>query len=571
MIFALAQINPKSADIAGNAKKIREYISLAKRGGAEIIAFPEMAVTGYCVSDMLENQKFLEANKNAISEIAEFSENMAIIVGYVETDGKDKYNSAAIIQDGEIAGNVRKTLLPSYRYFDEKRYFAPPKEQKPVKISGKNHELSLGVSICEDMWDAGYKEKPVASLAGQGAEMILNINASPFVPGKGIKRRNEIKRHISEKKLPFVYVNTVGAADNGKNIIPFDGQSMAFNRRGELVALGNQFSEDIVFFDYDLEKRDIENMPIREPEYNREQEIYEALVMGLRDYAQKTGFTNAIESVSGGIDSCLGLVVCAEAFGRGNVRAYAMPTIYNSKETRETAEKLCENIGVSLKEIPIDEICQKINSEFSRYNHEIRGSITKENLQARIRGVLMMAESNDSGALLVSNGNKTEMALGYATLYGDMCGGISVIGDLSKQDVYKIARYVNERYGREVIPSAAFSIKPSAELSFGQTDPFDYVAVSPIADSLIERYDASELKKLFSQRKLNEGKFKKYPNGESIYEKYNEPSFGSLVDDTYVRFRKSAFKRTQAPPIIAVSERALGYDLRETLINGWSG
>jgi len=567
--FALAQINPKSGDIRGNTEKIIEWRDYAQKNGADIVAFPEMAVTGYCVSDLLENQNFIEANLSAIERLAESSKDIVSIVGYVDRQENKNYNAAAVIQDGEIVGSVKKTLLPSYRYFDDKRYFESSKEQKPVEIIAADYELSLGISICEDMWDQEYENKPVSNLSKKGAELILNINASPFAPGKGMKRREEIRRHISENRIPFAYLNTVGASDNGKNIIPFDGQSMAFNKKGELVKIGNQFSEDVIFFEYNPKTKDIEGPLAEVPKYHREKELYEALVMGLRDYAKKTEFSSAIESVSGGIDSCLGLVICAEAFGQGKVKAYSLPTQYNSKETKEIAKALCENLGIEFREIPIEVIYQKVSSEFSSSNHEIKKSVTKENLQARIRGLMLMTESNDSGALLVSNGNKTEMALGYATLYGDMCGGISVIGDLSKQDVYKVAKYVNELYGRDVIPNEAFELKPSAELSFGQVDPFDYVAVSPIADSLIERYDPSELKRLFRGHMLNEEKFGKYPGGESIYEKYDEKSFGQLVDETYERFRKSTFKRIQAPPIIAVSERALGYDLRETIINGW--
>jgi NAD+ synthase (glutamine-hydrolysing) len=576
MRFALAQINPTSGDIKRNSKMIARTIEDSARKNIDVVVFPEMALPGYCIADLVENKKFLEANKNALENLAVDSKGIASVIGFIDFNEnnpvREKYNAAAVLKDGEILGIARKSKLPSYRYFDDKRYFCNGKERAPIKVETDNGEVNIGLCICEDMWENGYNINPVDELAEKGAEIILSLNASPFSPGKSKQRMGQIESHVKKTGLPFAYVNTVGAADNGKNIIPFDGQSMVYDSRGNLAALGKQFGEDVLLFDFCPETNNVINQNPAIPEQNREREIYEALVMGIKDYARKTGFKKIIEPVSGGIDSCLGLAICTEALGHENIIAFNLPTDFNTDETRFIAKKLAENFGVDYKIIPIQEIYEKSAETFEANAHRISKNISMENLQSRIRGLMMMLESNDSNALLVSNGNKTEIALGYATLYGDMCGGISVIGDLSKSDVYKTARYVNERHGKAVIPTRAFELKPSAELCHGQVDPFDYIAVSPIVDEFVEkRSDPSELKELFKNHGLDMKKFEKYPDGKNIYEKYDYESFGNLVDDTYEKFRKSVFKRIQAPPIIAVTDRAFGYDLRETLINEWEG
>lgn len=571
MKFALAQMNPTSGDVWGNLEKISEIMHEAGKGDADVIVFPEMSIPGYCIADLMDNHSFLEANMEAVEQLKSQTNDIAAVIGFVETENGKKYNSAAVLNNKELKGIARKALLPSYRYFDDKRYFEPGTEQKPIRVETKNGMALLGISICEDMWDSGYDIKPVMNLAAASADIIININASPFSPVKKDMRSELIKRHVEETGLPFVYLNTVGVADNGKNIIPFDGQSVVYDKDSRIAALGKRFEEDFIYFDFNPATKEIPKKLICNNIHDRERDIHDALVMGLRDYGKKSGFSKAIESVSGGIDSCLGLALCTEAFGPDNVKAYSLPTRYNSDITRKTAMKLCENLGVGFREISIDDIYQHVVNSFEHDNHEIEKNITKENMQSRIRGIFMMAESNDSGALLVSNGNKTELALGYATLYGDMCGGISSIGDLSKSDVYRLSYYVNRKAGKDIIPKEAFEITPTAELATGQTDPFDYIAVSPIVDELVTgRKDSSEIKELFRKKKLDTEIFGKYPDGKTVYEKYDNETFDRLVDNTYERFRKNVFKRIQAPPIIAVSERAFGYDLRETLINGWN-
>lgn len=574
---ALAQINPLTGDLERNLKKIVDEIEYAKTENADLIIFPEMALTGYCISDLMEDNTFLKANKKTLEKIISHTEGITAVVGFVDYDENKingdgrikKFNAAAVTSNGKIAGISHKTLLPNYRYFDDKRYFSPSETREPIEVNLGKRKLKLGISICEDMWDDNYGIKPIKELSDKGADLIININASPFSPNKFNERYDLIKRHIAYTGKPLIYLNTVGSADNGKNIIPFDGQSIFCDKKGNIISLGEQFEEEVIFVNADLD--DIVNgLEVKLSE--KEEQIYNAIVMSLRDYARKTGFRRAIVPTSGGIDSALGLAITAEAFGKENVVAYNLPSIYNTEITKSIAERLAKNLGVEYKIIPIQEIDEKILCVFEENDHTIEKKVTRENLHARIRGMLMMMESNDSGELLISNGNETEIALGYSTLYGDMCGGISIIGDLSKVDVYRISEYVNRRFGREIIPKETFTIRSSAELSEGQYDPFDYYVTAPLVTEFSEkRKGPAEVVELFKQKKLEEDIFIHDREGKTVYDKHNEESFEKLAYETYNLMKRSVYKRVQAPPIIAVSERAFGYDLRETLSNGWRG
>jgi NAD+ synthetase len=359
-------------------------------------------------------------------------------------------------------------------------------------------------------------------------------------------------------------VNTVGIGDNGKNIIPFDGFSTAHDREGNLVANLPMFqsAQDLVDFE------DGKAAPIPVPDFDREGEIFHALAMGVRDYYDKVGiFTGVLEAVSGGIDSALGTAIAYEAVGPEVLTTYNLPSKFNSTETRDAARKLAENFGLEYKIIPIQAMVDQIISDFESHLRPLKHSITEENIQARVRGLVMMAESNDRGALLLTNGNESEIALGYATLYGDMVGGLAVIGDLPKPDVYRVARYVNRKYGVEKIPAEIFEIPASAELKEGQTDPFNYDVVGPIVSDFIERGSSPrDLVERFQQGELTGSK---YP--DSLYQEYDAQSFSRLVYDLYSGVNRSVYKRVQSAPIIVVSERAFGFDLRETIINGWTG
>jgi NAD+ synthase (glutamine-hydrolysing) len=559
--YRMAQMNPVTGDIEGNTDEI--IATLEAEDDADVVVFPEMAVTGYTVGDMVEDDAFIEDNMDALDEIAAYTEDTAVVVGFVDdgryADDDGLYNAAAVLYEGEVKDTVEKSLLPSYRYFDDDRYFDAGDDTTPVDLEIDGEEVSLGVSICEDMWDEAYDRSPVDELAEQGAEVIVNINASPYEVGKREDRLKTIRGHVEEHEVPFLYANTVGAADVGGNVLVFDGQSLAVDADGEVIAAGQQFGEDTVEAVFeDAEALDL-------PDRSREAELFDALAYGLQDYMDKTGFDEIIEPISGGIDSSLGLAVAVEAVGADNVVAYSMPSEVNSATTKDAAEELAGNLGVEYREMPVQGIYEETLETYEDANGQIEDSVSRENVYARTRGMLAMLASNETGGMLVSNGNETELALGYATLYGDMTGGLAILGDLPKPEVYDVARHVNERYDAP-IPEEVFEVPPSAELSEDQEDPFDYDVVAPIVQSFLEdRLSPGDLLERFEDEDLPEA-FE-----EGVLEEYDRERFAETVQDTFERFQGSSFKRVQAPPVIAVSDRAFGRDFREPIINGWEG
>jgi NAD+ synthase (glutamine-hydrolysing) len=578
MRVALAQLNPTSGDIDGNVERVLTALADAIEEKADLLVAPEMVLPGYCIGDLIENADFLAANEQAVLRVAAAARGITAVVGFIDHDPAArnengtirKYNAAAVVRDGRILQRTRKSLLPSYRYFDDKRFFTPAERREPVDVPARHGPRRIGVSICEDMWDDFYDVKPLPELAARGAAILLNLHASPFHPGKRHERDAVIRRHVSALQCPLVYVNTVGASDNGKNVIVFDGESLVYDRRGRLIAMAPPFREELLVVDLGPDAP--EHAEIELPPVDREREMYDALVLGLRDYMRKTGFSQAVIPISGGIDSSLALALAVDALGPASVSAYNLPSMFNTGLTRSIAEGLVGALGVRCGVIPISSIDREVQAVFEQHAHPIVRSLTRENLHARIRGLLMMAESNDSGALLVSCGNETEIALGYATLYGDMCGGISVIGDVSKVDVYRLARHVNVRHGRAIIPEAAFTLRPSAELAADQYDPFDYYVMAPVVSELAERRrSASELIALFDQQALDPGRFLPDPDGLSVYDKHTRDTFRAVVSEAAQRMRRSVYKRLQGPPIISITERAFGFDLRETIISGWEG
>ena len=582
--ISLGQINPKTGDIDGNASKIIRGIELARSDNADLVVFPEMCLTGYCLDEkLLINLQFLRANRDTLMKrIAPACQGIAAVLGFIDFDeqlrGPDnrvvRRNAAAVIQNGRVLQIVRKRLLPAYRYFEDKRYFEPGREVEPVSLPTREGPVSLGVLICEDIWDEGYELKPTAMYAEKGAELLVCINASPFVgsnPGrrdaKRFTRSAGLIKKVRKYGIPIVYVNTVGIGDNGKNIIPYDGFSLAYDRDANLVAALKAFAED----QQSIVLESGRGCAVPEPPFDREAEIYSALVMSVRDYYDKLGiFHEVLEAVSGGIDSALGTAIAYDAMGKDLLRLYNLPSRHNSPKTQALARALAENFQVPYHVVPIQEMVDRVVQDFEKHLHPFHAPVTLENLQSRIRGLIMMAESNDRQALLLTNGNETEIALGYATLYGDMVGGLSVIGDFPKPDVYRLARYVNRKWGRGMIPEEIFTIPASAELKEDQVDPFDYDVVGPMMNDFTEMgWSPDELVAHFRARTLPP---EKYGNGPvPVYDRYSVEEFAALASRLYRTLSQSVYKRLQGAPIIAVSDRAFGFDLRETIINGWTG
>lgn len=569
----VGQLNPVTADIPGNTDRIISAIQEAKQDDVDLIVFPELTITGYCIRDLIEDDRFVESNLTALDRIREVTTDIVAVVGYIERDGEHTYNAAAVLQEQEHIGTARKALLPNYRYFDDERYFAAGDKSTPIAVQIDAESVSLGVSICEDMWDEGYERAPIRELAAAGADILLNLNASPFEPAKRQRRNELIQQHIEATGLPFVYANTVGVGDVEKNIIVFDGDSLIYDDAGDLIAHGQQFSTDTPTA---IVGDSASQGTVELPHSRREQELHDALVFGIRDYADKTGFSKLIEPVSGGIDSAVGLALCAEAVGPENVLAFNLPSVVNSETTKSIAAALTDNLGVEYHTLPIQDIYAAVMDTYESHYETVTTDTARENVYARIRALLMMLVSNDAPAdepaMLVSNGNETEMALGYVTLYGDMASGLSLLGDLSKMDVYRLGRYINERYGRAVIPEETFEIDPSAELKSDQADPFDYETVSPVVDDLLEeRLSPAEIVARFEHRQLDDQRYDTHRNEGTVYERYEADEFEALVYDTYRRLTRSTFKRVQSAPNIAVSKRAFGTDFREPLINEWDG
>ena len=578
---SIAQINPRTGDLRGNRDRIIAAIDRARRDGARIVVLPEMCLTGYCLDEkLLLNRQFLRENRRILTEeIAPACTDVAAVIGFVDfEEGQEgpgrnpvRYNAAAVCHRGIVQQLVYKRLLPSYRYFDDKRYFRPGTEIEPLTLSLPEGSVRIGILICEDLWDEQYNLKPCQIYHEKGVDYLFCTNASPFVgsspgarDGKRFLREELIRRQIGRFGVPIVSVNTVGAGDNGKNVLPFDGSSCAYDRAGRLVASLKGFEEDqaTVVFEGGLAD------PVEPPAFDREAEIFQALAMSVRDYYDKVGvFKGVLEAVSGGIDSALGTAIAYEAMGPDLLTLYNLPSRYNSSRTQDAARQMAANFGLEYRIVPIQQMVDRIIADFEEHLHPIDQPLTIENLQARVRGLIMMAESNDRDALLLTNGNETEIALGYATLYGDMVGGLAVIGDLSKPDVYRVARYVNRKWGRSVIPEDIFDIPASAELSEGQVDPFDYEVVGPLVSSYVELgLSPADMSKRFNKRNLNPAVF-----GESLYSRYTAEEFSSLAASLYRSLNRSVYKRMQAAPIIVVSERSFGFDLRETIINGWEG
>jgi NAD+ synthase (glutamine-hydrolysing) len=556
MRMAMAQIDSTLGDLEGNAERIRGYMREAKGKGVDLVAFPELALTGYPPQDLLHEKGFVRKNREILGEIVTESAGIAAVIGFVDYDpsmkGSDgtevKYNAAAVMGNGRLLGIQSKTLLPTYDVFDEDRYFTPAVTRKAFEMDG----VQLGIEICEDLWDEGYEVKVTEELVEKGARLIVNISASPFYVGKRFAREEMLRRHAMANNVPIFYVNAVGGQDE----LVFDGQSMAIDRTGNLIAMGKQFDEDLVITDVDP---NVGTAPRISPiPYSREREMFDAIVLGIRDYIRKTGFKRAIVGMSGGIDSSLTTCICVEALGRENVIGVSMPSRFSSEHSKNDAQRLADNLGICFVQFGISDVMSSYHNTLGRPLEEIRrrfniggeddDPIANENIQPRIRGSCLMDISNrlkDLKILVVNTGNKTELALGYCTLYGDMVGGIGALGDVSKLEVYRLARYMNKKAGRAIIPENVFEKKPSPELREGQFDPFDFDIVSPLVDEIIEnRRDQQELVEMG------------YPK--------------EAVEDTFRRVRNAEYKRRQATPCIKITPKAFGIGWKMPIVNRYS-
>jgi NAD+ synthase (glutamine-hydrolysing) len=550
----MAQINSTVGDLEGNSKLVLDYVHRAIDAKADLVAFPEMAITGYPPLDLLpprevqppagnrkpELEEFVRLNKQHLLDLTKEVLDIVAVVGFVDYDENHLFNAAALINKGHIVGIVHKTLLPTYDVFDELRYFTPAQMNNPVSIPVKGDAIRIGTSICEDIWDeqVGYGVKVVDKLCQSGADVVVNVNASPFHDGMRKVRLEILRRKIDRLHVPIFYVNSVGGQDE----LVFDGESLAMDANGRLLAIGKQFEEDLVLADVELPGGTGVVGDVQERPHNREAEMFGALVLGVRDYFRKTGFTRALVGLSGGIDSSLVAVIAAEALGKKNVTGVSMPSRFSSEHSKTDAESLASNLGIELVSVPIDPIFSTYEKDLAPQFKGRPSDVAEENLQARIRGNILMALSNKFGHMVLATGNKTELALGYATLYGDMSGGLEVIGDVSKMEVYALARYYNRKAGSSIIPDNCFSKIPSAELRPDQYDPFDYTVVSPLVDEIVEnRLSRNELIK------------KGFPE--------------QVVDDTLNRARNAEYKRRQAAPTIKITKKAFGLGRKMPIVN----
>ncbi len=547
MKIAMAQINPTIADIAGNRDKIISSIKTARAGGADMVIFPEMATIGYPPMDLLESRKLIDDNLALIEEIAGHSRGMAVLCGFVDIDPHNYpllYNAAAFMTDGKITARNYKSLLPTYDVFDERRYFSPGREHTVVEFRGRR----IGITICEDIWndlsldeekaagaDGGerfdytrsYDVNPVRDIVERGADLIVNISASPFTRGKNRYKRAMLSAVARKHALPVVYVNQVGGNDS----LVFDGNSIAVNAAGRVIGRARPFDEDLAVVDLSSGSEVI----ITD---NEIEDIRRALVLGIRDYVRKCGFTSVVIGLSGGIDSALTAALAAQALGPENVTGITMPSVYSSTGSVDDSRILAENLGIRFETVPIGALHDRYRQDLKALFGDRPEDVTEENIQARIRGNILMAVSNKERSLVLSTGNKSELAMGYCTLYGDMSGGLAVISDLPKTLVYELSRHINA--DREIIPADSITKPPSAELRPNQKDQ-DTLPPYEVLDRILELYIED-----------------RHSVGEIVAHGFPE----ELVRKVLHTVNINEYKRRQAAPGIKVTAKAFGVGRR---------
>ncbi len=552
---SLAQINPVVGDLDGNADKLINFINEAKCAGSDIVILPELALCGYPPEDLLFRRSFSEDNLSALQKVLPSTEGICAVIGFAEPAGDGVFNAAALISNGRIEAVYHKIELPNYGVFDEKRYFKSGTEPLAFEVDG----TVVAVTICEDIWIEGGRAE--LGIVKSGADIVLNISASPFHAGK-IRLRNNLVASLAKRAGAFVcYTNLLGGQDE----LVFDGGGIVANPDGNLIASSTRFTENILTVDIPVNENkkkncagipkisrssDCEKRAVIKPaglvvELGETEEIFEALVLGTGDYIRKNKFKKAVLGLSGGIDSALTAAIAVEAIGKDNVIGVTMPSEFTSEGTRSDAVKVADNLGIEIITVPISGIL----SEYLRFLQEPFGpgelGLEKENLQARIRGNILMALSNRFGWLVLTTGNKSEMAVGYCTLYGDMAGGFAVIKDVPKTVVYKLSEYINEKSGREIIPQSTIDRPPTAELRPDQKDE-DSLPPYSVLDPIVHLYVEED---------------------KSPYEIIAEGFDSETVHEVVKMIDWSEYKRRQAPPGVKITPKSFGRDRRLPITN----
>jgi len=572
--LGLAQINTTVGDITGNTEKILESLERASKSGVDVIVFPELSITGYPAEDLLFKMHFIEDNIDALNEIAKHvPKSMIAVVGFVDLDG-DLYNAAAVINDGKVVAKYHKNYLPNYGVFDEMRYFQKGSKSLVVKFDN----VRMGVTICEDIWYPGGPARD-ESLYGD-AQLIVNLSASPYYQNKLVWREKMLSTRANDNLAIVAYVNLVGGQDE----LVFDGASLVVNENGKILARAKQFEEDLLIVDVEInnvdkarlkdprrrqdklliKKEELETVDIAEIQFTKNMnkpiiesriepifpevaEVYNALVLSTRDYIKKNGMKKAVIGLSGGIDSSLVACIAVDAIGSENVIGVSMPGPFSSEHSKEDAKALAENLGIKFLTIPITNVYNAFLETFKPVFEGLPFDTTEENLQARIRGVILMALSNKFGWIVLTTGNKSESSTGYSTLYGDTAGGYAVIKDVYKVLVYDLSRYVNEKAGIEIIPERVFVKPPSAELRENQTDQ-DKLPPYEVLDEILKLYVEED----YSLEEIVEMGF----DSEIV------KNVGSMVN-------VNEYKRRQTPPGPKITHRAFGKDRRLPITNGY--
>ncbi len=547
MKIAIAQINPVIGDFNHNLNRIKYFADRAKTHACDLVVFSELVISGYPPRDLLEKNDFIEANLTCLSSLLASIRGIGVICGFVEKspvdEGKPLFNSAVLFEDGDILHKVHKRLLPTYDIFDESRYFEPGRESTSYPYKGRR----IGLTVCEDAWNDKdifkrriYPIDPVALVVQAGADLVINVSASPFYIGTREFRWNMFGSMARKYSVPIVFANQVGGNDS----VLFDGISTVFDQNGKLVVRALDFEEDLVVFD--TEAPGVEKDGLHAISDSDTESILKALIMGTRDYVEKCGFSSAVVGLSGGIDSAVTAYIAVKALGKENVSVVFMPSRYTSKDNFKDTEKLAENLGVTISMIPIDGMFKEFLRFLSPSFKENQPDITEQNIQARIRGTILMGLSNKHGSLVLSTGNKSELAVGYCTLYGDMNGGLAVISDVPKTVVYDLARFINRE--KEYIPKQIIAKAPSAELKPDQTDQQDLPPYE-ILDSILKGYiedfkSADELVQMGFEKKV--------------------------VADVLYRVDRNEYKRHQAAPGLKVTSKAFGSGRRYPLAHGYT-